>query len=1082
MQYITFRIYLFITFLFLCFSAEAITYSWNTQVAGSLSYTNGNMVVTISNTNFDTRGPRDPNGGANNGYKSPKYVNAATINTYQGGFTNDYGMPGLVLGVDWTNLTSTTTVDIVFTVPVAGPATFSIYDINLGSFGGNTPTFVDRLTISGTNCSGGAIYPTKTGCGSSTSGASNNIFTGVLGCTNTTNTFTITSPTIKSIRIVYASSSPLAAGYGNDPDPQYIIISDITTGDPTNVTVSPNAGIGCGSSTATLSASSNIAGATFAWSGPAPATTPAGTTPNSSSTTVSSGGTYTVVATDPATGCTISASAVVNQSAAPPTASIAPPATLTCSVTSVTLTASSTTAGVTYAWSGGGTGATKPATTAGIYTVTVTDPSNGCTASASVNVVQSGNIPNVSIAPPAALTCSVTSVTLTASSTTAGVTYAWSGGGTGATKPATTAGIYNVTVTDPSNGCTASASVNVVQSGNIPNVSIAPPAALTCSVTSVTLTASSTTAGVTYAWNGGGTGATRTATTAGTYTITVTDPSNGCTASASVNVVQSGNIPNVSIAPPAALTCSVTSVTLTASSTTAGVTYAWSGGGTGATKPATTAGIYTVTVTDPSNGCTASASVNVSQSGNLPSIVFAPYGELTCTANSISINASSPTPNATFDWGGGNTSPTYTVRAPGSYTVTVTDPSSGCQASASTTVSQNTVAPNVAIVPPAQLNCAITIVTLSASSTTSGVGYNWAGGVSGSSNTVSAAGNYAVTVTDPANGCTATAGTSVSENIVAPSATATSSGNLDCSTTSVVLTATSNATGANFLWSTGGNDSTELVSNPNNYTVTVTNLANGCTASASVLVTQSGGISVTIPAVASLTCTNRTVLIDAVSGTTGLVYIWSNGSTGNPVSVTSAGIYTVTAIDRWGACSATASITISESITNPVVNINTPVAISSTNPSVTLSASSNTTGSYVWSNGGTSPSTTVNIAGTYSVTFTEAASGCSALASVVVEAITDHNIFIPNSFTPNGDGNNDVFSAYGNLDQIRFFEIQVFNRWGEKVFESNDHHFAWDGTYKGVKQNPQVFVWVLSVNFAGGTTDMIRKGSVTLLR
>src|SRR5438045_7185898 len=99
----------------------------------------------------------------------------------------------------------------------------------------------------------------------------------------------------------------------------------------------------------------------------------------------------------------------------------------------------------------------------------------------------------------------------------------------------------------------ASASVSVVHYTTLSRSSIAPPADLTCAVTSVTLTASSTTIGVTYDWGGGVTTATNTVASAGTYTVTVTDPANGCMASASVSVVQNITPPNISIAPPADL-------------------------------------------------------------------------------------------------------------------------------------------------------------------------------------------------------------------------------------------------------------------------------------------------------------------------------------------------------------------------------------------------------------------------------------------------------------------------------------------------------------------------------------------------
>ncbi|MBP6732999.1 MAG: gliding motility-associated C-terminal domain-containing protein, partial [Chitinophagales bacterium] len=91
-------------------------------------------------------------------------------------------------------------------------------------------------------------------------------------------------------------------------------------------------------------------------------------------------------------------------------------------------------------------------------------------------------------------------------------------------------------------------------------------------------------------------------------------------------------------------------------------------------------------------------------------------------------------------------------------------------------------------------------------------------------------------------------------------------------------------------------------------------------------------------------------------------------------------------------------------------------------------------------------------------------------------------LFIPNVFTPNGDGANDFFEVFGNLPSLRYMEVKVFDRWGEKVFESNDHHFKWDGTFKGKPMQPAVFVYVINAAFVNESESRIWKGSVTLMR
>ncbi|MBL0295568.1 MAG: hypothetical protein IPQ04_15285 [Saprospiraceae bacterium] len=129
-------------------------------------------------------------------------------------------------------------------------------------------------------------------------------------------------------------------------------------------------------------------------------------------------------------------------------------------------------------------------------------------------------------------------------------------------------------------------------------ITASPSTTLTCSVPSITLTA---TGGGTYIWTGGITGATQTVNAPGTYCVTVTG-TNGCTSSSCITIFQNGTIPTAGItaSPSTTLTCSVPSITLTA---TGGGTYIWTGGITGATQTVNAPGTYCVTVTG-TNGCT----------------------------------------------------------------------------------------------------------------------------------------------------------------------------------------------------------------------------------------------------------------------------------------------------------------------------------------------------------------------------------------------------------------------------------------------------------------------------------------------
>ncbi len=137
--------------------------------------------------------------------------------------------------------------------------------------------------------------------------------------------------------------------------------------------------------------------------------------------------------------------------------------------------------------------------------------------------------------------------------------------------------------------------------------------------------------------------------------------------------------------------------------------------------------------------------------------------------------------------------------------------------------------------------------------------------------------------------------------------------------------------------------------------------------------------------------------------------------------------------------------------------------------------------SYIW-NIGSNDSIINNLpSGTYHLIITDA-NGCSDTAQTFVDETAidcDFFVYVPNAFTPNGDGNNDVF--FVNAKGVESLSVKIYNRWGNKVFEINDVNDIWDGTYKGKKQNTAVFVYVLEASFLNGKT-VTESGNVNLIR
>jgi gliding motility-associated-like protein len=111
------------------------------------------------------------------------------------------------------------------------------------------------------------------------------------------------------------------------------------------------------------------------------------------------------------------------------------------------------------------------------------------------------------------------------------------------------------------------------------------------------------------------------------------------------------------------------------------------------------------------------------------------------------------------------------------------------------------------------------------------------------------------------------------------------------------------------------------------------------------------------------------------------------------------------------------------------------------------------------------------------------ASGCSKDTSVIITenaSLGCNDILIPNAFTPNRDGKNDVFSFYAPAS-FKDISMQVFNRWGNIVYERKGNNFAWDGTFKGSNQPADVYVYIISYTDAAGNRKNA-KGPVTLIR
>lgn len=789
--------------------------------------------------------------------------------------------------------------------------------------------------------------------------------------------------------------------------------------------------ITCTNPTASLTASSTTEKVNYKWTGPSAF----GTSSSQVITTSVSGG-YILSTTNRANGCITTKAAVVSKNVTLPasvTASVS--GVLTCSNTSVTLTGSSSTPGVTYEWIGPNgssyTGATPSVSTAGDYTLTVTHPTSGCTASTTVAVTESVSKPNVSAANNGPLTCTTTSVTLSGSSTTSGVTYQWKNSSgtvisTSQNTTVSTSGVYYLVATDTTNGCYSQTVTSVVSKTTKPaNVTAGNDGPLSCSLTSASINASSSTSGVTYAWSGPDnfTSTTKnpTVSTPGTYKVTITNTATGCTDTTSTYLAQDVTEPGASIETAPTITCDNTSVTLSASSATADVTYLWSGPGTytSTEQNAETnkAGDYTVTVTNTANNCTSTASVTVSIDTIAPAeVVIADHDSLTCIRSSVTLAASTSSIDfsVSYKWTGpsGFTSDSQTpdVATKGNYIVTVTNLSNGCKSYANTVVVKDSIAPaDVAVSASGILNCANDSVTLTASSSTTGVTYSWYGAelplsTTAQHITTASATTYYVTVTNPHNGCYTTASATVTGNYTEPeSVSASSGGILTCATETVNVSVTSATSGVTYSWSgpeLESNEQEPVVSLPGTYYVTVTHPVSQCTTTAYTTVSQDtvSPANVTAGYQNKITCTNTSSVLTGSSTTSGVTYYWDgpNGYTSAlpQPKVYTAGLYTLTVTNSSNGCTKVRTLTLPADTTHPAdvtaeasSNLNCLVQDGG---EITLTGSSSTSGvGYEWYYSDVffdNSEVTYAIfgAGDYTLIVTNATNGCTVSRTVTV--------------------------------------------------------------------------------------------------
>jgi gliding motility-associated-like protein len=801
-------------------------------------------------------------------------------------------------------------------------------------------------------------------------------------------------------------------------------------------------------------------------------------------------GTYTIDVTD-ANQCIVSTSLTIT-SAAAPLIITAQEIDLQCfnqNTGAIDVTITGGQQPYSYAWTSttGFTANTEDITNlaAGGYTLVVTD-FNGCTATQTFLLTQPATQAVITSTVNDILCYGATTGWINASVVGGALPYSYlwlgpTGGFVSSTEDlfGIGAGWYELFVTDAA-GCTTSDSILVSTPAQI--TSAAQVTNVSCfgfGNGSIDVT---TTGGVqpySFMWSTGAPSEDLSGLNPGSYTLTVTD-SNNCVVSTTYTVTQPAGPLTLNIA-QVNVSCysdSTGFIDLIPSGGTFPYSYDWSGpnGYTATTEDILNLpiGTYGVVVTD-ANGCLESAQTTITQP-SAPLTLSELHTNVSCYGGSngeIAILAQGGTPSYAYLWNNGQTSAVATNLTVGSYTVLVSD-SLGCSASMSVTLTQPQapLSSSSVVTDLVCMNDAEGVIDLSVSGGTPGYTYSWSTGATTQDIDSLESGSYVVTITD-------TLGCELNDTIVVnnppnPMVVTPSQTNVTCYnyTDGLLTLAISGGLPAyDIQWSTG--DTIAVLDSliAGTYSVIVTD-AQGCDELLSFEITQPQPIvayfnpSVTFGCVPlSVTFTNNS------SGPyTNSLWTFGNAVTSTAQNATtvlpSPGCYDISLI-VYNAAGCADTLTMDSLV---CVVPGPQASFTSTTGTIDyftgqLELNNNSLGAIsnnFWTFGDGSPNSVLEspihyfpdqTPGSYLVTLTVTdTNGCVDTASAVFTLIELLNVYVPNSITIDGDGINDVFlPVFSNVDIIERYELQIFNRWGAMVWETDTPAEGWNGRYKDNK-------------------------------
>ncbi|MCC6814869.1 MAG: gliding motility-associated C-terminal domain-containing protein [Saprospiraceae bacterium] len=782
--------------------------------------------------------------------------------------------------------------------------------------------------------------------------------------------------------------------------------------------------------------------------------------------------------------------------------------------------------------------------------IRVVNEDNNCATTDSIDILDLRSSPSIKINNPAPINCSILNVRINSVINAKNAIINWTtivgnilNGSNSSSIQVDKGGKYFIEVEDTIGHCIITDSILIIEDKKTPIVDLKVDTVFKCKDTQKEIDGSGSSSydHLKFIWTGNGVISSGQGTnklivnSAGTFRLTIIDTTNGCQDNKQITINPDQNTPVASIANPAILNCKITSIQLSATaSTTSGnnLSFSWVStqgnpivDGNTLSPKVSLPGTYILTVEDLLNGCSTTQSIKVDIDTVSPYIDLGSDLQWKCNTTELDLDIKNNTQglNYSYAWTSNNggiilgnvNTKNIKAGAAGTYQLVVTDNSNFCTSLKEIRITEDKAIPLAVSSTGDILTCVKKAALLNSLGSSSGSNFStiWKdinGNIIGNGSTVSvnSIGKYILQVTDLSNSCIQSDTVEVIQDIKNPDIDAGTGQLLTCKLTQLNLSGTVIGNPSFFIvnWTTingsivnGSNTFNPSINKEGDYLMTVTDINNGCISTDIVSIVKDQNVPVKINfTVDQPKCVENPGLLNLISITGGKpnYTYYLNGNIidiNSPIDV-SVGTHSIRVVDDNG-CEITDQLTVIkaspiEITTTPDVNLyvgdNYEIRPNYSIPLIDIVK-------FEWTPANSldcsdCPYPKINKAAkdeTYTVNITDI-NGCTATATVRVR-VEERGIWVPNVFSPNGDGVNDEFYPIVKPDSYKAVRwMNIYDRWGELVwtnqnFEPNTPANGWKGLFREANINPGVYVWVLEIEWKNGEIEKLF-GDVTLMK